>query len=184
MAGTVKITDFIRWAMQRIDPAELSAAMTEYGYTDDSAQSVIDALERHPEFSQRFAVLLGEGQAARMLELQRTNQGDDELTLEDWAETIGRKKANLATGLSGAAETEKKENWWSKNGTATINTILGVAGGVLSSIFGNGAAMVNGQQQQPQQQQQSGSMTFVWIIVGVVVVAAIGLIAVSVMKKK
>lgn len=182
MAANLNITDFIRWALLRIDPSELSAAMTQYGYNDDSIESIMDAMQKYPDFVNQFAVMLGEGQAARVNELQRTNQGDDEYTLEDWAQSLGSmKRANSATGIVAEATTDKK-NWWEQNGTTVVNSVLGVAGSVLSSIFGNGVAAQN-QNSNQQTTSQSGSMTFVYIIVAVVVVAAIALIFVASKKK-
>jgi hypothetical protein len=174
----ISVYDFVQWAIERIDPAELSAATSDYGYSDDSVETVMDAMSRYPEFVQRFGVILGEGEADRLAELAKNGNENDDVTIEEWRDALSRNKINGATGLA-ATETEKKPSWWSINGANLISGVLNIASG----IFGGGAQTQVVPGAVPQQ-EKSGQMTFVWIIVGVVVLAAVGVIVMAANKKK
>lgn len=178
----ISVYDFVQWAIERIDPAELSAATSDYGYTDDSVETVMDAMAKNPDFVERFGVILGEGEAERLKEIARTSSANDDITIDEWRDAVAAGKINAATGI-GTSEADKKTSWWSTNGTAVVNSVLGIAGGVLSSIFGTSQQTQVSGGGVPQQ-EKSGQMTFVWIIVGVVVVAAIGVIVMATHKKK
>lgn len=177
-SNKVTIRDFFEWTLKQIDAFKLSTLMSRYGYTDDSVESLMDCIRKYPSFVPQFKVMLIESINAKKAEMKRTNQVYEEFELSDWRTALSLENLNFATGLEGD---QVKQSWWDANGKDLIGGLLGVAGGTLSSIFGNNA---NQQSQQQQQQTTSGSMTFLWIVLGVVLLAVVGIFAVSLSRKK
>jgi hypothetical protein len=177
----VSIREFVEWIILQIDPAVLSELMTAYGYTDDSVESVMNALEAKPEFVNSLAVAFREATESKRLERRRIvggyQQVDEDMTFDDWMNILLSGKMELATGLDNATtETEKKKTDWV--------AILGGFAGVLGSFFGFNNNQNQNNQQYQQPVQQSGSTTFIWIILGVVVVSVIAIFAITLSKKK
>lgn len=178
----VSIREFVEWIILQIDPAVLSELMTAYGYTDDSVESVMNALETKPEFVNDLGVALGEAIKDKKLERQRVvggyQQVDEDMTLDDWMNILSSGRMELATGLdsTGTTEAEKKKVDWAG--------LLGTVAGIAGAFFGFGSNNQNSQQQYQQPVQQSGSTTFIWIILGVVVVSVIAIFAITLSKKK
>lgn len=172
MAGKVTIYDFVTWIKEQIEPAELSALCTEHGLIDDSNEAIIQELAKNTVFVKEIGELLGshvqynQKQAARAIGGVRfANEG---LTIDDW------KRIQKATGLKETTtETTKSTFDWN----ALVATILGTAGSVATSIWGK-EQTVN---QQPQ--PQTGSNIAMYIIIGVVVVAVIAILFLSISKK-
>lgn len=180
----VSIREFVEWIILQIDPAVLSELMTAYGYTDDSVESVMNALETKPEFVNDLAIAFRDATEAKKIERRRIvggyQQVDEGMTFDDWMNILLSGKMEFATGSTGldstTPETEKKK--------VDYVAILSGFASVLGSIFGlnNNQNQSNQQYQQPV--QQSGSTTFIWIILGVVVVSVIAIFAITLSKKK
>jgi cobalamin biosynthesis Mg chelatase CobN len=178
MAEKITPNDFVRWTTEQIDPADVSALMSKYGYTDDAAKSILHAIEKKPKFRDEYGKLLRKSVAKRDAERKRSIGGvrmdNDSLTIEDWKDIVRQNAITRATGtnLNAGSGNENKKSFWDY-----FTTVLGVGGSVASSIWGKP------QEQQQQQVQQSGSNTFLIVIVVVVLIAVVGVIWVSSSKK-
>jgi hypothetical protein len=178
MAEKVTPKDFVRWTTEQIDPADISALMSDFGYTDDSQESIMDAIERHPNFRVKYGKLLRKSVAKRKAERNRSIGGvrmeDDSVTIDEWKEIVWQNSITKATGTNLNPKDENKKGFWDY-----FNVILGTAGSVASSIWGKPVD----QQDQQQQPQQSGMNTFLVIIVIVVIIAVGAVIWASLSKK-
>lgn len=177
-ANNVTIYNFLAWIREQIEPDKLSALITEYNYTDDSDETIMDALQTYAEFKNDLGRLLGQSIIENKAEINRSVGGisyeSTSLSLSDWQKIVN---SGLDRAVGGATTEPKKGLDW--NGL--LNTILVTAGGVVGSIFG----AKNPQQEapQPQPQQNSGSSIAIWIVVGVVVIAVIAILWMSLSRK-
>ncbi len=179
MAEKITPNDFVRWTTEQIDPADVSALMSKYGYTDDAQKSILHAIEKRPKFRDEYGKLLRSAIAKRNQERKRSIGGvrmdNDSLTIEDWKEIVRQNTITKATGtnLNESSGSEEKRPFWDY-----FTAILGVGGSVASSIWGKPQ-----EQQEQQQSQQSGSNTFMIVIVVVVLIAVAAVVWVSLNKK-
>lgn len=173
MTTKVSFTEFVAWCLQLIDPARLSDLMTEYGFTDDSIDNVVDAIALDENFRNDFSALLSVGMAEKEEDIGRTvggvNIADSSISAQKWLEIATSAEVTRATGSSDGFD-------WN----ALLSNVLSTAGGVVSSIWGK-------QQPAPQQQQvntqASGSSIALYIIIGVVVLAVFTILIVSISKR-
>ena len=178
MAENKILTDFVRWITGQVDPADLSALMSKYGYADDSQESIIDAIEKDQNFRIELGVLLRTSVEYKQREDKRSIGGvriaSNEMTIQDWIDIYNSQITNKSTGLASTAK-DNKFDW-----TRLFGNILGVGGSVLNYFTGDRNTQSSTNNQPP---QQSGQNTFLFIFIGVLVVAVIGVIWVSLRKK-
>lgn len=179
-ANNVTIYNFLAWIREQIEPDRLSALITGYNYTDDSDETIIDALERYPQFKTDLGRLLGQSVKENEAELNRSVGGisfeSTSLSLKDWQKIAKQNDFNRAIGGSSNSGTAPKKDY-----KALINGVLGNA---LDFFFGPspnqnpnaGAAADN-------KKKDSGSSTALWIIIGVVVIAIVAILWLSLSKK-
>jgi len=176
MAENKILFDFVRWITGQVNPADLSALMSKYGYADDSIESIIDAISKDQNFRIELGILLKTSIEDNKREQKRSIGGvkiaNDEMTIQDWIEIYNSKLTNKSTGL----ESDKKEKF---NWTRLFGDILGVGGSVLNYFTGNSTT----QKQPDSTEKKSGQNTFLFIFIGVLVVAIAGIIWVSLRKK-
>lgn len=179
MAEKVTINDFVRWITQQIHPAELSALMSKYGYTDDSHESILSAIESSNDFRLEIGSLLRESIKRNKKERARVIGGvgfeDDSMTIDEWKQIIKSKRMlNRASGtnIDTASDSTSKKSFWDYFGL-----IVGTFGGVAQSIWGRPV------EENENKNQQSGSNTFLYIIIVVVLIAVVGIVWVSTSKK-
>lgn len=182
MAEKVTITDFVRWIKEQIAPDQLSALMTNYNATDDSIETIIYLLETYPIFAEDLGQLLGLNLAENKKELNRSVGGvsfeSNSLGLKDWKK-LTKKGLSRATGdETNIAGTTAKKGW---NWEAIVNGIISTAGAVAGGFFGTGN---NNQTQAPAEPAKtSGASIAMWIIIGVVVLAIVVILGISLSKK-
>lgn len=186
MAEKVTINDFVAWCTLQIPADRLSALMSDYGLTDDSTDTIVSELANDENFLYDFATLLGESIRDNKKELNRSIGGvsinDDSLKLDDWMQIAEKHKITLATGYVDPA---------TKAGSNTTpafdwNNLISTVGGVASSIFGKGynGSGINPGTTPPKTPQTTGSNIALYIIIGVVVLAVIGILWASLAGSK
>jgi len=181
MAEKITINDFVRWTTEQIHPAELSALMSKYGYTDDSHESIHNAIESSTRFRSEYGSLLSKSVAKNKKENSRQIGGvgieDDSLTIEDWKGIVRSKSITRASGTN--IDTSESGTTTNKSFWDYFSVILGTAGGVATSIWGKEDEL----DENDNNNQQSGSNTFLYIIIVVVLIAVVGIVWVSTSKK-
>lgn len=183
MAENITIFDFVAWLRDQIAPENISALMTEYGYTDDNNETIIMALREDDRFVQSMGELLGRSLKQNDVELNRSiggmNMQSNSLSAKEWSKIAkSRKIMDHADGESSIdTDSESKKVDWGK----VINTVLTIGAGVANSIWGTGT---NVQQSQEDKTTGSGSNTALYIIIGVVVVAVVAILWISLSGKK
>ena len=170
MAENISIYDFLHWCVQIIDPAELSALMSNYGYPNDDVDNIIDGLQTDQSFVADFGTLLAKGLQANNDQMNRAiggvHQSNDELTAEDWAQIIAENEITRATGA-------QPFDW---------NSLIGV---ILTSV----GIAVRGGSTQPTTPPAptpttNGSTTALYIIIAVVVIAVFAILWLAVSGSK
>ena len=164
----ITVVDFIDWCKQQVDLSDLSALMTDFGYADDSSETIVDALD-DAEFKAEFSYLLKQSLTENKSYFDQ-QRADGELTANDWIELA---KANSFVGVAGSTQAP----WW--------QTVLGVIGPIMTQI-GNPvvpetAAQIAARLKAAEDAKKSS--TFTWIIVAVVVIAVISILLLATRKK-
>lgn len=179
MAEKVTINDFVRWITQQIHPAELSALMSKYGYTDDSHESILNAIASSNDFRLEIGSLLRESVKKNQKERGRVIGGvgfeDDSMTIDEWKQIIKSKRMLRASGTNidtASKDATNKKSFWDY-----FSAVLGTVGGVATSVWGKAPEEDN------TNDKQSGSNTFLYIIIVVVLIAVVGIVWVSTSKK-
>jgi len=171
------VYDFVNWCKQQVDLSELSALMSSYDYTDDSVETIVDALD-DPDFFDAFGTLV---RASILKEKGYFDSQRDsgQLSADDWMAIA-------------------EENTFSKATSTTANpllaTILGIIGGVGTSVsqylVGSNPEELAARQAAADKaaaeaaKAKSSSSTFLWIVLGVIIIAVIVILALSISKKK
>jgi hypothetical protein len=171
------VYDFVNWCKQQVDLSELSALMSSYDYTDDSVETIVDALD-DPDFFDAFGTLV---RASILKEKGYFDSQRDsgQLSADDWMAIA-------------------EENTFSKATSTTANpllaTILGIIGGVGTGLAGYftgttptdtaAAEAAAAKAAADAAAAKSGQTTFLWIILAVVILAVIVILAISISKKK
>lgn len=177
-ANNVTIYNFLAWIREQIEPDRLSALITGYNYTDDSDQTILEALQRYPEFRNDLGRLLGRSIKENTAELNRSVGGisfeSTSLSLKDW-QKIAKSGLNRADGIGNTSTPKQAFDW---NGL--VQGVLGAA----AAIFG-GVKTANNQPGTVNEVQSpsTGSSTAMWIIIGVVVIAIVAILWLSLSKK-
>lgn len=189
--SNLTFTDFVRWSIAQINPAALSELMTAYDYTDDSLESVIDALVNNALFYQDFGKLLGKSIRQNEEDLNRVTGNVkfavDNLTLNDWAQLSDTGNLLFAAGDEGIYDTGESITYGNnaKKNYDWASLINGIVGTATSFFFGgqsnnDQAAMAAAQKEIEKQKKQ----TALYIIIGVVVVAIAVIVYMALGKKK
>ena len=177
MAEKISIYDFLNWCVQIIDPAELSALMSNCGFPNDDVENIIDGLQNDQSFVADFGSLLAEGLKANNEQLNRAiggvHQSNDELTLSDWAEIVTHNEITRATGS--VADTNVNSGVQPFDWNGLVGGILAIAGGVLGGT--SKTTTTTGANKTPT--TTTGSSTALYIIIAVVVIAVIGILWLS-----
>jgi hypothetical protein len=162
----ITVVDFIDWCKQQVDLAELSALMTDFGYADDSSETIADALD-DAEFKAEFSYLLHKALETpkNYYDQQRAN---GELTAQDWAEILEAKSkgANLTNGFG-----------WADGWDLAKNAIDGILHPVIPETPKQKADRL------AKEAADKKAATFTWIIVAVVVIAVIAVLILATRKK-
>lgn len=177
----ITIYDFVAWLREQIAPEDISALVTEYGHTDDSSETIILALRDDSGFAEDMGGLLGKSLESNKVELNRSIGGvnieSNSLSAKDWKRIA--KSGSVMDHADGESSldtaTKEKFDWGS-----LVTTVLTVAGGVASSIWGT----KNPATPEQSTTSGSGSSTALYIIIAVVVVAVIAILWVSLAGKK
>lgn len=171
-ANNVTIYNFLAWIREQIEPDRLSALITGYNYTDDSDETILEALRSYPEFKNDLGRLLGQSVKENETELNRSVGGisfeSTSLSLKDWQKIA-------KSGLNRADGDPQKFDW-----NALIGGILGVANTVAGGILGKKTTI---ETETPDASSAKGSSTALWIIIGVVVIAIVAILWLSLSKK-
>lgn len=180
MAANVTIYNFLAWIREQIEPDRLSALITGYNYTDDSDETIMDALQSYPEFKNDLGRLLGESLKNNEVELNRSVGGisfeSNSLSIQDWKKIIKQNDFDRAIGDGSSSGTAPKKDY-----KALINGVLGSA---LDFFFGqNPNQNPNAGAAADDKKKESGSSTALWIIIGVVVIAIVAILWLSLSKK-
>lgn len=193
MAANVTIYNFLAWIREQIEPDRLSALITGYNYTDDSDETIMDALQSYPEFKNDLGRLLGESLKNNEVELNRSVGGisfeSNSLSIQDWKKIIKQNDFSRANGspysLLGPGGLPSGNSYGGSNATTQTKDWKGLLGGVvnvgLDFLFGK-----NENQNPPpadEKKKESGSSTALWIIIGVVVIAIVAILWLSLSKK-
>lgn len=166
----ISILDFVEWCKTQVDLSKLSKLMTSFGYTDDSIESVADALQ-NKAFRAEFKALLKSAlnKPKTLAEQQRAN---GELTANDWLEMANSNGFSKATG----------NTWWD-----VVSDLIKGVGDVLNP---DKEATLTAAQIAEQKRladieaaKQKASNTFMYIILAVVVLAVIVILFLSTRKK-
>ena len=180
MAANVTIYNFIAWLREQIEPDRLSALITGYNYTDDSDETIMEALQSYPEFKKDLGRLLGQSVKENETELNRSVGGvrfeSTSLSLKDWQKIMKQNDFDRAIGDSSGSGTAPKKDY-----KALINGVLGNA---LDFFFGPSPNQnQNAGAAADDNKKDSGSSTAMWIITGVVIVAIIAILFLALSKK-
>ena len=164
----ISILDFVEWCKTQVDLSKLSKLMTSFGYTDDSIESVADALQ-NKAFRAEFKALL-KSALNKPKTLAEQQRAAGELTIDNWKEIANSNGFNRAAG-----------DWlkW-------LGELIGGAGEILTPKDGGLTAAQIAEQKRLadiEAAKQKASNTFMYIILAVVVLAVIVILFLSTRKK-